>query len=315
MRDPGGELAHRGELRGVEELHPQLLAGLRALLEAVDEEAVGEPDAGRDDEEQDHQSQGHHPAAPVHVGVGDAECLPHHERPRGLAEPGVADQESLPLPLDLAHAARFVEGWDEVADLEELAPVRVDELEAALPVDDGRLHRFAAPDGPQEHVELVGVEGRAEDPGAVFEGLPDGDGEVGLVPEAKVDVADVVVLVLAHQELEPLLVAVVLAEQIGEQPGVAGLDAVAVQETDVGEGVALLAQAVEVAVHPLLGGRRPEVPVVEQAEDVEDPLLEKEIDGVLLAVGEGLEADATRVLEGVGELVLEEARRRRRTAA
>ena len=160
-------------------------------------------------------------------------------------------------------------------------------------------------DGAEEHVEFVRVQGGAHDVGRAVEHLAHGDGEVGDVAQAGVDVADQVVAAALAQVPEPGLLAVVPTAQLGVGAGVADLDAPGVEETDIDEAVMKPFQALQIVVHGLLRGLQAELAAVEQVEQVDHPFLQVEVDGVLLVLRHGLQVEQGAVLQGVGELEME----------
>jgi len=67
--------------------------------------------------------------------------------------------------------------------------------------------------------------------------LLDRNGEMGFIPKPQVYIADIIILSMFYQGLEPLLLAVVLSVQIRVGPGISDLPAGGIEEPDIDKGV------------------------------------------------------------------------------
>ena len=300
-----GQLADGGELGGVGEHLLELLPFFRHAAGVGHHLADGEEDDQRHQQADRGQADGEHQPGPVHAALRHRGRLHHQERPGGLLEPGVGDQGGPLVEFDLLHPGGGAAGRHVAAARREGAAGRVHHLVLAAGVDQGGLHLLAVADGAEKHVQLVRIQGGAHAVGRAVEHLAHGDGEVGDVAQAGVDVADQVVAAALAQVPEPGLLAVVPTAQLGVGAGVADLDAPGVEETDIDEAVMKPFQALQIVVHGLLRGLQAELAAVEQVEQVDHPFLQVQVDGVFLVFRHRLQVEQGAVLQGVGELEME----------
>jgi len=188
---------------------------------------------------------------------------------------------------DFFDPGRFGSQWQKLAFPQQFSHIRINHLVVPHFVDQSGINPLSTADIAKKHVKLIGVESGSHHIGLCVDQLLGRYGEVRLVSKSQVDVADIVISVQRHKGFKPSLPAVVLAVEIGKGAGITDLYALLVKKAHVDKGIARLSQIPQAAIHIRFRWGETEFSAVKKAEDVDHPFLEKKIDGVLLALGQG----------------------------